>query len=103
MAQASAELTARGARVLIVGPGTPAKAAWYRERNGLPFPVLADPDGATARYFGVGRWLLSLARQSALIIIAPDGTVAETHVVDLPTGIPTPADLVAAIDRVAAM
>ena len=48
-----AELEAAGAVVLGVSPDSAASHARFREKHGLPFTLLADPDHAVAEAYGV--------------------------------------------------
>jgi peroxiredoxin len=45
-----------GLNPVIVAQGEPARAAAYRERHGLPCPVLSDPDRDAYRAYGIGQW-----------------------------------------------
>jgi peroxiredoxin Q/BCP len=47
------ELQERGATVLGVSPDTEASHVKFREKYGLPFPLLADPDHEVAELYGV--------------------------------------------------
>ena len=47
------ELQERGATVLGVSPDTAASHGKFREKHGLPFPLLADPDHQVAELYGV--------------------------------------------------
>ena len=47
------ELQERGATVLGVSPDTEASHIKFREKYGLPFPLLADPDHEVAERYGV--------------------------------------------------
>ena len=47
------ELQERGATVLGVSPDTEASHIKFREKYGLPFPLLADPDHQVAELYGV--------------------------------------------------
>jgi peroxiredoxin Q/BCP len=47
------ELQERGATVLGVSPDTEASHVKFREKYGLPFPLLADPDHQVAELYGV--------------------------------------------------
>ncbi|WP_166879032.1 peroxiredoxin-like family protein [Salinibacterium sp. ZJ450] len=40
-----------GASVVVIGQGEPARAAEYRDRTGIPCPILCDPDRASYRSF----------------------------------------------------
>jgi len=77
-------LEGEGVVFLLIGPGGPQDAARYHARHHLPFPVLADEDGQVYARYGVGRWMFSLVRQSAVLVVDPAGGVAYAHVVDNP-------------------
>lgn len=47
------EFASRGAVVLGVSPDTTARLARFREKEGLNFPLLSDPDHAVADRYGV--------------------------------------------------
>ena len=46
------DLTAAGATVLGISPDAPAKLAKFRDREGLTFPLLSDPDHAVEEAYG---------------------------------------------------
>jgi len=69
-----AELLARGAVVLGVSPDEPARLAKFKQKYGLPFPLLADPDHKVAEKYGVwveknmyGRKTMGIERSTFLI------------------------------------
>ena len=47
------EIQERGATVLGVSPDTEAAHVKFRDKYGLPFPLLADPDHEVAERYGV--------------------------------------------------
>jgi peroxiredoxin len=49
-----------GLRPVVIGQGEPERAAAYRSEQGLPCPVLCDPERDAYRAFGIGQW--SVAR-----------------------------------------
>jgi peroxiredoxin len=56
------QLVEAGANVVVIGQGDPGRAAWYREKFGLPCPVLVDPDESAYRAFGLlemSPWIVS--------------------------------------------
>jgi peroxiredoxin len=81
------EFRQRATEVIVVGPGQPQEAAHYRDRLALPFPVVADPVGATARRFGVDRWLFKLVHQTGLIVVDAAGQMRYTRVQNTPAGV----------------
>ena len=47
-----ADLNAAGITVLGISPAPPAKLAKFRDRDGLTFPLLSDPDRAVLQAYG---------------------------------------------------
>lgn len=45
-----------GMAAVVVAPGEIERVLAYKERYGLPVPVLADPDYATHKAFGLSHW-----------------------------------------------
>lgn len=66
------EFQERGAVVLGVSPDSAASHRKFKEKYGLPFPLLADPDHDVAERYGA--WREKLIRST--FVIDPDGTVA---------------------------
>jgi peroxiredoxin len=52
LAKHYSEIAGERAEVLVVVRGTPKDAAQIKQRNDLPFPVLADEDGQVHRNYG---------------------------------------------------
>jgi peroxiredoxin Q/BCP len=48
-----AELNDQGIAVLGISPDQPAKLAKFRDKEGLTFPLLSDPDHAVLQAYGV--------------------------------------------------
>jgi peroxiredoxin Q/BCP len=70
-----------GIALFGISPDTAASHVKFREKFGLPFPLLADPDHATAEDYGVwvektnyGKTYMGIERSA--FVIAPDGTLA---------------------------
>jgi peroxiredoxin Q/BCP len=75
------ELQERGATVLGVSPDTEASHVKFREKYGLPFPLLADPDHQVAERYGV--WVeknmygkKSMGIKRSTFVIDGEGNVA---------------------------
>jgi peroxiredoxin Q/BCP len=66
------ELTQRGVQVIGVSMDKVEAQKKFREKNRLPFTLLADPDGEVVKAFGVGSLLGFASRQAYLI---KDGNV----------------------------
>ena len=74
------ELTGAGYTVLGISPDAPAKLAKFRDKEGLTFPLLSDPDHATLEAYGAwgekslyGRTFLGIIRTT--VLIGADGLV----------------------------
>lgn len=53
----------------------------FSKKHGLPFPLLADPDGETSTAYGVKTRMFGMTvAKRQTFIIAPDGTVAKHYV-----------------------
>jgi peroxiredoxin Q/BCP len=76
------EIQERGATVLGVSPDTEASHVKFREKYGLPFTLLADPDHEVAELYGV--WVeknaygkKSMGIKRSTFVIDGDGEVAK--------------------------
>ena len=76
------EFERRGAVVLGVSPDGVASHVKFRQKYGLPFPLLADTGHEVAEAYGVwveksmlGKKYMGIERST--FVIAPDGTVAK--------------------------
>ena len=76
------EFEQAGAVVLGVSPDDVAEHVKFKQKYGLPFTLLADPEHEVAELYGVwaemsykGRTYLGVKRSTFLV--APDGTVAK--------------------------
>ncbi len=76
------EFERAGAVVLGVSPDSAARHVKFKEKYGLPFTLLADPEHEVAKLYGVwgekrfmGKRYLGVSRTTFLV--APDGTVAK--------------------------
>ena len=76
------EFQARGAVVLGVSPDDEASHGRFREKYGLPFPLLADPDHAVAEAYDVwrekknyGKTYMGILRST--FVIGADGTIEQ--------------------------
>ena len=99
-----------GVRLAVIGQGSPAHAADFRDKQGVDLPLLVDPDrlayraagakvatlgelvGPRSMVRGVTRGLKTGVRQGrtqghpaqlgGVLIVAPDGTVRYSHMAD---------------------
>jgi thioredoxin-dependent peroxiredoxin len=85
------EIQERGATVLGVSPDTEASHVKFREKYGLPFTLLADPDHEVAELYGV--WVeknaygkKSMGIKRSTFVIDGDGEVAKAMLGVSPDG-----------------
>ena len=76
------EFSERGAEVLGISPDTETSHVKFKEKHGLPFTLLADPDHSTAEAYGVwgeksfaGRTYMGVERST--FVIDADGNIAK--------------------------
>ena len=77
-----ADFDAAGARVIGVSPDSLASHAKFRNKHGLTFTLLSDPDHTVAEAYGVwveksmyGRKYMGIERST--FVIGPDGTLEQ--------------------------
>jgi len=75
-----ASFTAEGYAVLGISPDKPAKLAKFRDNEGLPFPLLSDPERTTLEAYGAygektmyGKTVTGVIRST--FVIDPDGKI----------------------------
>jgi thioredoxin-dependent peroxiredoxin len=73
-------LAAAGFAVLGISPDAPSKLAKFRDRDGLTFPLLSDPQHAVLTAYGAWGEKMMYGKKSVGVIrstfvIGPDGTV----------------------------
>ncbi len=78
----TAEFDAAGARVIGVSPDSLASHTKFRNKHGLTFTLLSDPDHAVAEAYGVwveksmyGRKYMGIERST--FVIGPDGSLEQ--------------------------
>jgi peroxiredoxin Q/BCP len=74
-----AELTARGAEVLAIGPDSPERFVDFWEKNKLPFPGLPDPYGQVSRIYKQEVNLFKLGRMPLNTIVDREGFIRYIH------------------------
>ena len=74
------DLSDAGFTVLGISPDAPAKLAKFRDKEGLTFPLLSDPDRAVLEAYGAygekmlyGKATVGVIRST--FVIGPDGTI----------------------------
>ena len=80
-----AELAARGVRVYGVNSASAETHARFREKHGLPFPLLVDPDKKVIKAYGASG-PLGLGVRRISYLIGPDGLIKEAVKADLRLG-----------------
>jgi thioredoxin-dependent peroxiredoxin len=73
-------LAAAGFAVLGISPDAPAKLAKFRDRDGLTFPLLSDPQHAVLTAYGTWGEKMMYGKKSVGVIrstfvIGPEGTI----------------------------
>jgi peroxiredoxin Q/BCP len=78
----AADFDASGARVIGVSPDSLASHVKFRDKHGLPFTLLSDPDHTAAEAYGVwveksmyGRKYMGIERST--FVIGPDGALED--------------------------
>lgn len=73
-----------GVTVLGISPDKPAKLASFKEKEGLTFPLLSDPDKSVMQSYGAygektmyGKTTVGVIRST--FVIAADGTIEEAQ------------------------
>lgn len=75
-----AELTRLGAQVVGVSIDTSASNARFAEKYHLPFPLLADSDGAVAKRYGAfSDWTVARFARRYTFLIDAQGKIAKTY------------------------
>jgi len=79
-----ADLSGAGLTVLGISPDPPAKLAKFRDKEGLTFPLLSDPDREVLRAYGAygektmyGRTTVGVIRST--FVIGADGTIEKAY------------------------
>jgi thioredoxin-dependent peroxiredoxin len=85
------DLSDAGITVLGISPDSPAKLAKFRDRDGLTFPLLADPDKTVLKAYGAygekmlyGKKTVGVIRST--FVIAPDGSIERAYYAVKATG-----------------
>jgi len=76
------DLNAQSVAVLGISPDQPSKLAKFRDKEGLNFPLLSDPDHAVLEAYGAygekvlyGKKTVGVIRST--FVIGPDGTIEQ--------------------------
>jgi thioredoxin-dependent peroxiredoxin len=78
------DLTGAGFAVLGISPDSPAKLAKFRDKEGLTFPLLSDPDRKVLEAYGAygekmmyGKTMVGVIRST--FVIDPDGRIEQAQ------------------------
>jgi peroxiredoxin len=121
------ELEAAGANLVLIGQLTPRHAAHFRRRQGIDLPVLADQERASYNAAGAkiatvgelvgpgvvakgfvttlrtgkvqGRTIGHPAQLGGAMVIAPDGTVAWSHMSEDASDNASPEEILTAVRK----
>jgi len=89
----------RGAQIVCVAPHGIDDAREIKERDSLPFPVLADENRAVFRVYDVASTLLSLGQRPAVFVVDAAGDVRFTYVGTQQWDIPSNAQVLECLDQ----
>ncbi len=86
-----ASLAAAGFAVLGISPDSPAKLAKFRDRDGLNFPLLSDPEHEVLEAYGAYGEKMLYGRKSVGVIrstfvVGPDGRIEQAQYAVKATG-----------------
>jgi peroxiredoxin Q/BCP len=78
------ELTGAGYAVLGISPDAPAKLARFRDKEGLTFPLLSDPDRTVLQAYGAYGEKMMYGKKSVGVIrstfvVDPDGRIEQAQ------------------------
>ena len=84
-------LAAAGFAVLGISPDSPAKLAKFRDRDGLTFPLLSDPDHKVLEAYGAYGEKMLYGKKSVGVIrstfvVGPDGRIEQAQYAVKATG-----------------
>lgn len=79
------EIAAAGMRVVGVAPQDAASHARFRDKHGLPFTLLADPDKAVIKAYGVDG-PLGIGVRRATFLVGADGVIRDAVLADIRIG-----------------
>jgi peroxiredoxin len=74
-----------GAQVVLVGMGTPEESTSFKEKFGVPFPIISDPEKQVYRAFDLKR-LSPLGFFSPAVALKGISAMAQGHTMGLPQG-----------------
>jgi thioredoxin-dependent peroxiredoxin len=79
------EIAAAGMRVVGIAPQDAASHARFRQKHDLPFTLLADPDKAAIKAYGVNGPLGMIVRR-ATFLVGADGVIRDAVLADIMIG-----------------
>jgi thioredoxin-dependent peroxiredoxin len=79
------EIAAAGMRVVGIAPQDAASHARFRQQHALPFTLLADPDKAVIKAYGVNG-PLGMGVRRATFLVGADGVIRDAVLADILIG-----------------
>ncbi|MBN2358328.1 MAG: peroxiredoxin family protein [Deltaproteobacteria bacterium] len=98
LAKAYPSLQARRTQVVAISVDPSERSRELHRKLRLPFPILADPELAAIRAYGIEDTELAISRP-AFFLVRPDGSIAWEYVGDARTDRPDIEMLLTQIDR----
>lgn len=95
------QFQSRGAEIVCLAPHGIDDAREIRDRDTLPFAVLADEDRAVFRAYDVASSAFSLGQRPAVFVVDAEGDVRFAYVGTQQWDIPKNVQVLEAVDRLA--
>jgi len=96
------EFERRNTVILVLGPDKPEAFARYWSEHDLPFVGLPDPSHTVLKLYGQEVNLFRLGRMPAMLIVDRQGRVRFVHYGHSMADIPSNAEVLGLLDRLAA-
>ncbi len=97
MAKSAADFDAAGVKVVVATPSTVEEAAAWKEKKGVPFPVVVGTDGTAHEELGLMKKVFGAIQQSGGVLFDKDGVVRYAHASTNPGASYNKAEVAAAI------
>ncbi len=103
MVRNAADFEKHHVRVVIAVPSTVEEAAAWKEKKGVPFPVVVGTSGSAHEEIGLMKKVFGAIQQSGGVLFDRDGVVRYVHASTNPGASYRRADVAAAIDALPAV
>ncbi len=97
MSKNAAEFEAAHVKVVVAVPATTAEAAAWRDKKGVPFPVVVGTEGSAHEEVGLMKKVFGAIQQSGGVLFDRDGVVRYAHASTNPGASYNKAEVAAAI------